>query len=74
MSFTTVAAFKTVKSWGLMQYVNLSYDIGETSKKVLGPKMFFGSSQEAIKVCQLVSTLKSKAHPKNYHELSRYCH
>ena len=40
MSFMTVAAFKTVKSWGLMQYVNLSYDIGETSKKVLGQKCF----------------------------------
>ena len=38
MGFKTVAAFKTVKSWGHMQYVILSYDIGKTSKNVLGPK------------------------------------
>ena len=54
MGFKTVATFKTVKSWGHMQYVNLSYDIGKTPKKVLGPKILFGSCQEAIKVCQLV--------------------
>ena len=29
MGFKTVAAFKTVKSWGHMQYVILSYDIGK---------------------------------------------
>ena len=38
MSFTTVAAFKIVKSLGHMQYVNLSDAIGKIPEKVLGPK------------------------------------
>ena len=54
MGFKTVAAFKTVKSWGHMQYVNLSYAIGKTPEKVLGPKNILGPCQEAIKVCQLI--------------------
>ena len=33
-----------------MGYVNLSYDIGKTPEKVSGPKIFFGSDLEALKV------------------------
>ena len=42
MTFKTVAAFKTEKSWGHMQYVNPSYDIGKTPEKVLGRKLDLG--------------------------------
>ena len=31
-----------------MGYENLSYCIGKTPKKVLGPNFFFGSGQEAV--------------------------
>ena len=41
-----------------MQYIDHSYDIGETLKKVWGPAS--------------LSTLKSKVQPKNNHETSRY--
>ena len=33
-----------------MGYVNLSYCIGKTPKKVLGPTIFSWSGQEAVKV------------------------
>ena len=35
---------------GFMGYVNLSYYIGKTPKKVLGPKKFCGPIQRALKL------------------------
>ena len=68
MGFKTVAAFKTVKSWGHMQYVILSYDIGKTSKNVLGPKKCWSLSRNHQSLPSSLSTLKSKAWPKNNHQ------
>ena len=46
---STVAARRTEKV-GVMGYVNLSYYIGKTPKKVLGPKKSCGPVQRALKL------------------------
>ena len=47
--FSAVAPKRQYKA-GVMGYVNLSYYIGKTPKQVSGPKIFFGSGPEALKV------------------------
>ena len=73
MSFKTVATFKTIKSWGHMHYVNLSYDIGKTPKNVLGKKKKWGPlSKSHQSLPASLSTIKSQGRPKNDHESSRH--
>ena len=51
-----------------MQYINLIYDIGKTSKSVLRPKKFWAPVKKPSNLPTSLLNLKSKARPKNNHQ------